>query len=177
MYQYKVDNLTIGSHKELVFKEGRVVVAKLTLPSSMPFFWNTKVELFSEGKEFTYNLGPEVGNLDLKYESGFFDNCVTMLEDPNKNLAKFDIIFKTKDDDIIPWVKKNYFIAPENLSIPVREFSFLLKLQHLPKDTQRIILKVQGECTPDGLHNHTAWCIILVRKEFAGGLSFKWIIL
>ena len=176
MYQYRVDNLTIGSHEDSVFRAGRVITAKLTLPASMPHFWNSRISLFKEGGSTPYDLGSEVGILHLLPEPGLPDGYVQFAGDPTLSLATLQF-FLTNGGESISIVRNGDLITPANPS-PVGEYTVTLKLGEIPPSLQdqRIILRIQGECTPEGLHTHTAWGIILIRKQSLGGITLRWVI-
>lgn len=178
MYQYKVDDLSVGAHEILTFNEGSVLVAKLTLPSLMPYFWNVKVSIFTEGGSTQYNLGSEVGVVNLTPEPGFSNNCVQLINDPSIQLASLGFILKD-GSSILQWKKAGDNVVPLIDSQKVSEFSVSIKMGSLPQafQDQRIFIRIQGECTPAGLHTHTAWGIILIRKESLEGITLKWVII
>ena len=177
MYQYRVDDLTIGSHEDSVFKAGRAIVAKLTLPVSMPLFWNSRISVFKEGGSIPYDLGSEVGILHLLHEPGFSDGYVQLTSQPTVPIASLQFaLFNNKES--ISWVRNGNSIIPQ-VPTPIDEYILTLRLCDIRNgiEDQRIILRIQGECTPEGLHTHTAWAIILLRKQSLGGITLKWIII
>jgi len=100
MYQYKVDSLSVGSHEDSPFKEGRVIKAKLTLPSSMPLFWNPRISLFRVGGSIPYNLGSEVGNLYLTPESGLSEGIIPLKTDPTSTLCQLEFSFQVGTESL-----------------------------------------------------------------------------
>ena len=177
MYQYRVDNLTIGSHEDSVFKAGRAIVAKLTLPVSMPLFWNSRISVFKEGGLIPYNLGSEVGTLHLIPEPGFSDGHIQLASQPTISIASLQFALFNNGESI-PWIRNSDSIIPQ-IPTPIEEYIITLRLCDIHNDVedQRIILRIQGECTSEGLHTHTAWAIILLRKQSLGGITLKWIII
>lgn len=177
MYQYKIDSLSVGSHEDSSFKEGRVIKAKLTLPSSMPLFWNSRISLFREGGLTPYNLGSAVGNLYLTPESGLSEGIVPLKGDPTSTLCQLEFSFQVGTESLGGILNGESIVPPQ--SRPVNGCTITLRMGVLPPtlEDQRIIFRVEGECTESGLHTHTAWCIVLIRKESLGGILLRWIII
>lgn len=176
MYAYSVDNLTIGSHEDTVFKAGRVIFAKLSLPALMPLFLNSRISVFKEGGSAQYNLGSEVGILNLLPEPGLVSGHIQHINDPTFRIASLQFSFSNEGKNI-PWVRSGDKIVPQ-ASTQVEEYTITLQLADLQYDIedQRIFLRVEGECGAEGLFPYTAWAIILLRKQSLGGITLKWII-
>lgn len=181
MNQYKVDDLTTGSHIDSVFKAGRVILARLTLPSIMPHFWNSRISVFSEGEGTLYDLGQDIGVLSLRHEIGLQSSYVSVIGKPNACLCELNFNFKNDFETcnyLVLLEDENYTVIPDKL-VFVNEYNISFTFQSTTSivENQRIFLRIQGECSQTGGHTHTAWCILLIRAESVGGIKLKWVII